>query len=212
MSTKDNTTVVVELTDAERMIQDVLDHDVISLIASGDEAIDPEEANVSDDERRQRWLQRRPNIDHLKPGTVTTVLDGVSTTLPLFDVGERIVIDVSTTFLNGNPWLQTIVGKVRSIDDDTGVVTVWDEDTDGRNPMVRYVSMKDQLTIFKLAPQRGNVFDATHVVRVPKAPLMPGEVKKGRGRPVGSKNRPKEVIKAEREAYKAMRAEKKVRR
>jgi len=109
---------------------------------------------------------------------------------------------VRTDLLNGCPWLYTLVGKVRSIDDDTGLVTLWDEDSDQRNPMCRYVSFKSSLCIFKLAPVRGNPFDAAKIARV-LPPRVPGEKKRGRGRPKGSKNRPKEVIQAERAARKA---------
>jgi len=210
MSTDESTVPVEELSDIERMVQSAIDAGVEP--KDDDDVVDPEDASVSDDERRQRWLARRQPIDHLKPGVITTVLDGVTTTLPLFDIGDRIVADVSTTLLRGNPWIYTLVGKVRSIDDDTGLVTLWDEDTDRRNPMTRYVSMRDPLIILKIAPTRGNPFDTTHVVKPRPVDLKPGEVKRGRGRPAGSKNRPKEVIRAEREAMKALRAEKRARK
>jgi hypothetical protein len=151
--------------------------------------------------RHARWQSHRPRIAHLKDGVTVAELDGQRTWVPLFDVGQRIVVEVRTRFLKDDPWLHTIVGKVRSIDDDTGVVTMFDEDTDVRLQAVRYVSFKDELQTFKLAPERGNPFDATKV-RV-KPELKPGEVRRGRGRPKGSSNRPKEVIQAEREARKA---------
>lgn len=210
MSTEDTVTPGEELTDVERMIQDAIR--IEDATVPTEERVDAVEASISDVERKARWLQRRPNIDHLRSGVVTTTIEGVQTVLPLFDVGDRIVVDVSTTFLKGDPWLYTLVGKVRAIDDDSGVVQVWDEDTDGRNPMLRHVNVKDPLMVFKLAPTRGNPFDATYAVRTPKPALKPGEMRRGRGRPKGSHNRPKEVIKAEREALKALRAEKRARR
>ncbi len=177
--------------------------DVVIEESTGDEddKVDlNEEASFSAEQRKQRWLARRPRIDHLKDGVIFP--PGTSDALPLFDVGDRIVVDVSTVHLKGSPWLETLVGKVRTIDDDTGLVTLWDEDSDQRNPMTRYVSVREPLCIFKLAPAKGNPFDASKAARVVKV-LAPGEVKRGRGRPPGSKNRPKEVIKAEREARKA---------
>lgn len=153
---------------------------------------------ISNEARFERWQARRPNIDHLASGVHVDPGDG--SVVPLFDVGDRIVVDRRTTLLRGTPWLETIVGKVRSIDDDTGLVTVWDEDSDPRNPPCRYTNFKDALHIFKLAPARGNPFEPPPPPKQPKPQRLPGQ--KGRGRPKGSKNRPKDVIKAEREARK----------
>jgi len=169
---------------------------------------------MSESERRDRWQARRPVIGHLKDGVVEVAQEpdemGVKKLekFPLFDVGQRVVVDITTTLLPGLPWLQTLVGRVRTIDDDTGLVTIFDEDSDARIPTVRYVSYKDGLHIFKLAPEKGDPF----AVRAVKAQLKkealaaakPGE-KRGRGRPRGVKNRPKEVIKAEKEAARAAR-------
>ena len=170
--------------------------------------------SMSETERRDRWQSRRPVIGHLKSGIVEIESEPDESgkkkveVLPVFDVGQRIVVDISTKLLPGTPWLQTIVGRVRSIDDDTGLVTIYDEDSDARIPTVRYVSLKDGLHIFKLAPTKGDPF----AVRAVKAQLkkealaaaQPG-VKRGRGRPKGVKNRPKDVIKAEKEAARAAR-------
>lgn len=175
--------------------------------------------SLSDIQRRARWQARRPPIAHLKDAVVCAEIAknpetgaAVMDSLPLFDVGQRIVVDCSTNFLFGRPWLHTLVGKVRSINDDSGLVSLYDEESDPRNPMVRWVSFKDGLHVFKLAPERGDPF----AVRAVKAQLRreaamaanPTGEKRGRGRPKGSKNRPKEVIKAERDALRALRAEK----
>lgn len=162
---------------------------------------------MSREAMRARWQARRPNIDHLKSGIVA---EG-DLVLPVFDVGERIVVDVRTRFLGGDPWLHTLVGKVRSIDDETGLVSLLDEESDPRSPMVRWVSFKDELHDFRLAPLRGDPF-AVSAVRAPKQVAAPVEGKRGRGRPAGSRNRSKEEIQAEREAYRKMREEKKARR
>jgi len=179
---------------------------------------DPEEAGLSEDARRARWQARRPRIDHLKPAVISTPGDLDPSTglqandvLVLFDVGDRIVVDCRTPILTGAPWLQTIVGKVRSIDDDTGLVSIYDEDSDPRNPMVRWVTFKDEYHDFRLAPAKGNPFNAEKIKAV-RPPPAPGEERRGRGRPKGSKNRPKEEINAEREAYKKLRDERKGRR
>lgn len=191
---------------------------------TADEAAAFEEAVMSDDARRARWQSRRPRILHLPEGVAHVKGERDPNTglmpvelVPLFDVGTRIVVDCTTKLLRpvgvvgGEPvwpWLETIVGKVRSIDDETGLVTVYDEESDPRCPKVRYVSFRDGLHDFRLAPERGNPFNAEKVKPV-RPPPAPGEVRRGRGRPKGSKNRPKEEIQAEREAYKKMREERK---
>lgn len=175
-------------------------------------------ASLSHEAMRARWQGRRPNIFHLKSGVVVheAAVDDAgeiveAMTLPLFDIGDRIVIDVRTNFLPGDPWLHTLVGKVRSIDDDTGIVSVLDEETDPRNPMVRWVSFKNPLQDFRLAPAKGDPF-AVSAVRAAAKPVAPVEGKRGRGRPKGSTNRSKEEIAAERAAYRKLREEKKARR
>ena len=155
--------------------------------------------HLSHEQRFARWQAKRPNIDHLPTGIAVDPSDG--SCVPLFDVGDRIVVDRRTTLLRGTPWLETIVGKVRSIDDDSGLVTMWDEEGDARNPPCKYVNFKDALHIFKLAPAKGDPFVPPPPPKQPKPQKQPGE--KHRGRPKGSKNRPKDVIQAEREARKA---------
>jgi hypothetical protein len=167
-----------------------------------------EEMSLSREQRHARWQSRKPGILHLSEGVTVTELDGETTYLPLFDVGSRIVVEIRTSLLKGSPWLETLVGKVRSIDDEAGLVSILDEDTDARLPAVRWVSFKDGLHDFRLAPARGNPFDAAAAKRIERelakaAAIAAGQVKRGRGRPPGSRNRPKEVIQAEKEARKA---------
>lgn len=155
--------------------------------------------HLSQEARMARWQAKRPTIDHLPSGIAVDPDNGA--VIPLFDVGDRIVVDRRTTLLRGLPWLETIVGKVRTIDDDSGLVTIWDEDGDARNPPCRYTNFRDALHIFKLAPAKGNPFEPPPPPKPEKLLRAPGE--KGRGRPKGSKNRPKDIIQAEREARKA---------
>jgi hypothetical protein len=152
---------------------------------------------LSQEQRFQRWQSKRPPIDHLIDAIAATS-EGL---VPLFDIGDRIVVDCRTDLLQGTPWLETIVGKVRTIDDETGLVTINDEDSDYKLPKVRYVSFKRALYTFRLAPTKGNPFEPPAPPKPEKPQRMPGQ--KGRGRPRGSKNRPKEVIQAERSARKA---------
>lgn len=196
--------ILVKMADTTKAHEDI-DEMVMQAIEADDTAGPTEDAGTAllgdehlpDDARLARWQSRRPAIQHLEPGVVFP--PGESTALPLFDVGDRVVVDCRTTLLRGNPWLETIVGRVRSIDDDTAVVSLYDEDTDARNPTVRWVSFRDPMFDLRLAPAKGNPFNAERV-RAVKPPPAPGEVRRGRGRPKGSKNRPKDVIKAEKEA------------
>lgn len=178
-------------------------------------------ASLSHEAMRARWQARRPGIAHLKEGLVEALGEPDergfrrSEMLPLFDVGTRIVVDCRTPMLNDTPWLRTIVGKVRSIDDDTGIVSIFDEDSDFRNPKISWVGFKAphaEHHIFKLAPEKGDPFAVSAVRAAAKPEPKPGEEKRGRGRPKGSLNRSKEEIAAERDAYRKMREEKKARR
>lgn len=155
------------------------------------------DGTLTPEQREQKRLSKRPNIDHLPNGTV--VLDDGSI-LPLFDVGDRIIAERHISFLNGHPWLDTRVYLVKSIDDDTGAVHCFDEE------LHHYacVGFKHPFTRIKLCPKKGNPFKAPKVEKT-KVELPPGE-KKRRGRPKGSKNRPKEIIQAERQAKKEGKA------
>lgn len=183
---------------------------VLNRDKEGAPAVDPdfEEATLAPEVREQRRLSRKPIIDHLKPGTV--VSEGE--TYPIFNIGDRVVVERRSSLLPGSPWLDTQIFTIESIDDDSGVVRGRSEE------LLRsgFFSFKDALTIVKLAPARGNPFKAANIAREEKkaekkAALKPGE-KVRRGRPKGSKNRSKEEIKAEKAAKLKERAEKKAKR
>jgi len=150
-------------------------------------------------------LTRKPNIDHLEDGTIKTLAEGV---LPLFSNGDRIVAERMASCLPGNPWLDTRVYIVKSIDDETGEVRCVDEE------LVHYacIGYRSPFTRIKLVPRKmGNPFKVP-VKRTPRqveldAAVKPGEQKK-RGRPKGSKNRSKAEVQAEKQARKAERQEK----
>lgn len=156
-----------------------------------DEILHDEEL-LSQEARLARWQSRRPPIDHLPDGLHVDHVTG--DIVPLFDVGDRVVVDRRTNLLKGIPWLETIVGKVRSIDDEKGLVQIYDEDSDPRNPPVRYTSFLDGFHTFKLAPARGNPFAPPPPPKKEKPQRVPGQ--KGRGRPKGARNRSTEAKKA----------------
>lgn len=105
-------------------------------VAYGEGAPHPDNL-LSQEARMKRWQAHRRPIDHLQPGVVT---DADGARLPLFDVGSKIAVECRTDVLQDHPWLETLVGRVRSIDDESGVVTLFDDDSDPRLPAVRYVS------------------------------------------------------------------------
>jgi hypothetical protein len=182
------------------MVELIMMEDVIPSGSFVDVRAD-DDMSLSQEARHARWQSKRPSIDHLKDG----VVEVEGTMVPLFNVGDRIVVDCCTNLLKNSPWLETIVGRVRSIDDDTGLVSVFDEASDVRSPVVRWASFKDGLHTLKLAPARGNPLAAPEPTSRPEKTSRfddQGNPKRGKGRPRGSKNRPKDVIMAEKVARK----------
>lgn len=152
------------------------------------EGEDPD-SSLTPEQREQKRLSKKPKIDHLQDG-VALLDDG--TVLPLFDAGDRIIAERHISFLKGTPWLDTRVYLVRSIDDEKGAVHCFDEEFSH----YACIGFKHPYTRIKLCPKKGNPFRVPKEEK-PKVELPPGE-KKRRGRPKGSKNRPREIIEAER--------------
>jgi len=192
------------------------------------------EGLLSDEARYARWQSRRPPTAHLQSGIVWP--PGMSGPVPAFDIGTRVVVEQRTSQLDPrpdpldeagtvrHPWLRTVVGIVTDIDDEAGNFYLQDEESDARWPRVNAFSFDPRrgCTVL-LAPKRGNPFDVSAVLAAARAAqrlereatdatLRASGQKRGRGRPAGAKNRPKEVVKAEREALRKIRAEKAQRR
>lgn len=157
-----------------------------------------EDGSLTPEQREQKRLARKPNIDHLQDGTIITKDGDV---VPLFDVGDRIVVERLASCLIGLPWLDTRVYLVQRINDDTGQVDCIDPEFHH----YACVGFKSPYQKFKLCPAKGNPFTVPKKITAPKQELAPGE-KKRRGRPKGSKNRPKEIIQQERQARKEGKA------
>lgn len=151
---------------------------------------------LTPEQRETRRLQKQPRIDHLKDATVQAP-DG--TVLPLFNVGDKVVVERYSELLNTHPWLDTRVLEVISIDDESGRVTCFDPDVKHRV----FVGVNHPFTRIKLPPRRGNPLKAPDNAAKAGQP-KPGkggtvtDVGAGKGRPKGTKNRPKEVIAAEK--------------
>lgn len=142
------------------------------------------EQQLGREEREKRRLARKPDISHLKPG----VAEVNGELLPLFDVGSKIVVERRSGPLKNQPWLDTRVYRVRMIDDDTGVIGAWDEEWPHGTHNC-FLSFKDGLHDIRLAPKVGNPFVSRK--ERPKPEQDPDAPKRKRGRPLGSKNRPK---------------------
>ncbi len=130
-----------------------------------------------------------------------------------FKEGDKIVIERYSSFLAGKPYLDTKTYRVVRHDEFTGRIHLFDEQLD-QNAIMNWKEGIRFGTVFKLAT--GKVDISTKRKRGRPKKLVDGVVpepkpageKRGRGRPAGAKNRPKEVIAAEKAAMKAKRAEK----
>lgn len=161
----------------------------------GDENVD---TTLTPEQAKARRLAKRPGIDHLEDGVLFVPDTGEA--VPVFAEGDRIVAERHASLLLGRPWLDTRIYLVKSIDDERGFVRCIDEEL-GHNA---YIGFKDPYTRIKLCPAKGNPFTQPKAKNAGRsAPVVNGQGRKGRGRPKGSKNRPREVIEAERKAKRA---------
>lgn len=155
---------------------------------------------------------RRPDISDLVDAVV--YVDGDPVFVP--DVGERVLIERSVAGLPGSPWLDTRVYVVKSIDDSTGDLSLWDEEN-RRWALSNYVVGPSKGAVFKIPPPRGAPIgpptknERRKRVATQKKDGTDSRPQSGKrmGRPKGVKNRPKEVIAAEKQARAAERTQKK---
>lgn len=164
------------------------------------------------DESSDARNARRPDVSHLDDALAD--VDG--TLVPLFGIGDKIVIERTNILHPDRPWLDTQTYTVQDIDDVTGDLKLWN---DGFQQFAasNFIQGIAYGYVFKLPSgtrigktRRGGGKRGRKVARVassapatpePKVPLVTEAevpVKRGRGRPPGSKNRPKAVIEAER--------------
>lgn len=163
-------------------------------------------------EAETRRLGRKPNVEHLEPGTFSDPEHGV---LPLFKPGDRIVVERYASQLKGNPWLDTRVFRVTRVffgtEGDNSERKAWCLDDELDNfACIGYASPHQRVF---LAPGSGDPFRAPRIHPAKEAVATAQEPgKKKRGRPKGSKNRPKAVRleeKKQRAQIKRARLEKK---
>lgn len=138
---------------------------------------------------------------------------------PMFQVGDKVVIERYATMLASRPYLDTKTYKVVAIDTDTGNMRLWDDQLGqfaGDNFKTGFAA---GTRTYKIAmgvnvstkKKRGRPRKNPIVALEEAKPAAPVEKKK-RGRPPGSKNRSREVVLAEKAAKKMERDERKARR
>jgi len=99
-------------------------------------------------------VDKQPDVSHLKDGVVLAEVSGSLAAVPLFNIGDRIVVERHASLNPKHDWLDTEVYIVRSIDDDTGIVRCWDV----RRLQQSVLCFKSEHQRFKLCPKRGNPF------------------------------------------------------
>lgn len=156
-----------------------------------------------------------PRKPEAKPD-ISRLPDAIAGGKLLLKPGERIVIERRVPFLDGCPYLDTRTYVIKSIDEATGVLRLWDESFQ-QWAMDNYAKGPSYGQVYKMAlgrsvttkKKRGR--PRKNPVEAPK-PVELGPdgkpVKKKRGRPKGSKNRPREEIREEKLAKAAKRTKK----
>ena len=132
----------------------------------------------------------RPDISHLDDA-VEVGDDGSVTFIP--QVGGKVVIE---RCVESGQWLDTNLYTVTAIDIETGALRLI-RDEYGHQAMSNYMEGILRGYTFKLPPKKGPIVGRKVRIKKTKAtiqvPADPNAPKKGRGRPKGSKNRPKTV-------------------
>jgi len=197
LPTKSNTVVVVSAPpqrvvsniDLDTFSDNITDEVYISLLGGG------------------RRVVSKPDISGLSDATTGGI--------PNFDAGDKIVIERYASFLKGNPYLDTRTYTVMTLDTFSGRLGLYDESV-SQFASANFIRDIRSGNVFKLAdghtvstkkkrgrPRKGPMLSAAESAAA--AVLAAATPKRGRGRPKGVKNRPADVIAAEREITKAAR-------
>lgn len=160
---------------------------------------------LASEARERARLTSKPDLSYLEDA-VELGDDGV----PQFTIapGDKVVIERYATILRGSPWLDTKVYTVEAIDGVSGTLHLWDDE--GKcHAATNYITGTAAGFKFKVPPAKGNVPTSQRrrgrprkltPAGAPEAPPTPTGEKRGRGRPPGTKNRPRDVIAAEKRA------------
>jgi hypothetical protein len=159
----------------------------------------------------------KPLIDHLEDAVGK---DQLGNPILLAKVGDRIIIERVASVLSHRPWLDTKTYVITNVDGVTGDLVLMDTDV-GQTAGSNYITGTKYGYRFKLPNSKGMSIGKRKRGRPRKNPTGAPEpvkpvqlgpdgkpVAKRRGRPAGSKNRSKEVIRAEKKAKLARRSAK----
>ncbi len=167
-------------------------------------------------------VDSKPPIDHLRDA-IGHRTNGDP--IMLADVGDRIIVERVASVLVGRPWLDTKTYRIQRINDVTGELILMNTDEAfAQTSTSNYITGPARGYRFKLPDPKGFAIGKRKRGRPRKNPaLVPAAkpvelddngiaVKKKRGRPAGTKNRAKDVVKAEKKAKLQKRAAKKLAR
>jgi hypothetical protein len=175
-----------------------------------DESDSPSAFAAAATAREAARLASRPNIDHL-PDAIAK--DEMGVWQLLARPGEKVIIERFSSILDGSPWMDTKTFVVDSIDGATGNIYLHDIEL-CRQSMTNIPTALKYGHRFKLPTarmpdltgkrKRGRPKKVVTLAEPPPAAATSGEptAPKKRGRPKGSKNRPSDVVAAERAAKK----------
>ena len=151
----------------------------------------------------------KPLIDHLKDAVTT---DEFGNLVFNAKVGDKIIIERIAHVLTHKPWLDTKTYVIQGVDGVTGNLQLMDYDL-GQTALSNYITGLQHGYRFKLPNAKGISIGKRKRGRPRKNPTGAPEpakpvqlgpdgmpIAKKRGRPAGTKNRSKEVIKAEKRA------------
>ena len=143
---------------------------------------------------------------------ISRLPDAVVSGQPMFGRDDKLVVERYATVLPGRPYLDTKTYKVVDVNPANGAVRLYDEDLK-QFASTNFIDGLRAGYVYKLAKgvavstkrKRGRP-RKNPVVEV--QPVEETKPKRGRGRPAGSKNRPKDVVAAEKAEKRAVRAAK----
>lgn len=188
-----------------------------------DEIITNDEVDeITRAERLERAkVAAKPLIDHLEDAVGK---DQFGNPILLAKVGDRIIIERVASILSHKPWLDTKTYVITNVDGVTGDLVLMDTDL-GQQAGSNYITGLKHGYRFKLPNSKGMSIGKRKRGRPRKNPTGAPEpvkpvqlgpdgkpVAKRRGRPAGSKNRSKEIIRAEKKAKLEKRAMRKTKR
>jgi hypothetical protein len=156
----------------------------------------------------------KPDISHLEDAIK---LDESGRPYLDLKMGDQIVIERYSGILNDKPWLDTKPYYINDADQVTGKLKLYFEELQQHATDNFLLGMKIGC-LYKKMPANGRWDEPPKVKPVAKvvAPVQFTEhgepIKKGRGRPKGVKNRPKDVIQAEKKEKAEMRLAKRAAR